>query len=448
MLEHMKFPALPKKLSRLISFPTVSAYEEAMEDASAFKGFTDELPVLFPLVHSRLERTAPSTRSLLYAWAGSDPSLPPVILCAHFDVVPAHDTSKWRHGPFSGEIAEGAVWGRGAQDIKVLVASILEAAEQLIAEGFSPWRTVYFAFGGDEEVGGTRGAASIAARLRQLGIRASFLLDEGGPVSVGMLSFATRPIALVSVAEKGYVDLLVETRGEPGHASMPPRKTAPGNLARAICAIESRMPPPRLSKTTRAFLKFLAPHSRQPYRWLFNNLGFTAPLIGWAFTSSPSTNALVRTTTAVTMLEASTKENVLAETARATINSRILPGETTKSTIERLENLASRFGASVRAKHPGHEVEPSAESGTDHEGWLAIVGALKTSHPDAACVPFLFSAATDTKHYRNVVEATYRFTALPQSTEDLKGVHGYDEKVRLEDLDACAVFYTSLISGL
>lgn len=448
MFENKKFPALPEKLARLITFPTISAYAEEMEDASVFKAFIDELSRLFPLVHSKLERITPSTRSLLYTWTGSDPSLAPVILCAHYDVVPEQDSSKWRHGPFSGEIAEGAVWGRGAQDIKVLLASILESAESLLSEGFSPRRTIFFAFGGDEEVGGQRGAAAIAARLRQLGVKASFLLDEGGPISADMISFALRPIALVSVAEKGYVDLLVQTGGEPGHASMPPRHTAPGKLARALCAIESQLPPPRLSATTKSFLQFLAPHSRQPYRWLFGNLGLTAWLLGRIFTATAMTNALVRTTTAITMLEGSSKENVLAEAATATINSRILPGETVASTIERLERLTSRFGASILAKHPGHEVEPSSESGTDHEGWLAIQKALKTSHPEAACVPFLFSAATDTKHYRDIVEATYRFTALPQTNSDLKGVHGYNEKVRLEDLDACAVFYSSLLSGL
>jgi carboxypeptidase PM20D1 len=448
MLEHTKYPALPEKLARLISYPTISAYNESLEDASAFSGLVEALPALFPKLHSRLEKAMPSTRSLLYTWVGSDPALAPAILCAHFDVVPPGDLEKWRHGPFSGDIAEDAVWGRGAQDIKVLMASIMEAVEELIASGFAPRRTIYLAFGGDEEVGGHRGASAIAASLEKRGVKASFLLDEGGPISVGMLSFATRPIALVSVAEKGYVDILIETRGEPGHASMPPRQTAPGKLARAITAIESRLAPPRLGKSTTAFLKFLAPHSKQPYKWIFGHLGLTAPLVRRVFTLSPTTNALVRTTTAITMLEGSAKENMLAEKASATVNSRILPGDTTDTAIARLEALVSRYGATVKAKHPGHEVQPSSESDTDHEGWKAIVGALGVSHPEAAGVPFLFSAATDTKHYRNLVGATYRFTALPQTDEDLKGVHGYNERVRLKDLDDCARFYASLISGL
>jgi carboxypeptidase PM20D1 len=442
------YPNLPNKLSALIRLPTVSAFTPEEEDESAFVDLKTRLVELFPGVHAAMQKEEPSNRSLLFTWKGSDPNLKPVLLCAHFDVVPAGNLDSWKHGPFSGDIAEGAVWGRGAQDIKVLLASIMEAAENLLAQGFKPKRTIYLSFGGDEEVGGMRGAGAIAALLDKKGVKASFLIDEGGPISLGMLSFVKRDLALVGVAEKGYLDLALTAKGTGGHASMPPRQTAPGNLARAIAAIEADPPKARLTKTLRSFLLMLAPVSKQPYRFLFSNLWLTKSLLLSVFGRAPTTNALIRSTNAVTMLEGSSKENVLAEKAEATVNVRILPGESTSSIIERIGSLVKPFGVEVGAKHAGHEVEPSGESGTDHEGWKFIEAALAVSHPEAACVPFLFSAGTDTKHYRDVVEAMYRFSCLPQTQEDLAGVHGDNEKVRLPDLDRCAQFYAKLISSL
>lgn len=442
------YPELPRKLSALVRFRTVSYYSQSEEDEKTFSRLKGELPALFPLVHAAMTREEPSDRALLYTWKGKNDRLAPVILCAHFDVVPVADLAGWKHDPFAGEIIDGEVWGRGTQDIKVLMASALEAAETLIGRGFSPQRTIYFAFGGDEEVGGQRGAAAIARHLAAKGIKASFLMDEGGPISVGMLSFASRPLALIGVAEKGYADLRLRARGEGGHASMPPRRTAPGDLARAIAAVEAHPSPARLTRTVKSFLARLAPESRQPYRFLFSQLWMTAPFIIKAFSASPTTNALIRTTMACTMLKGSPKENVLADSAEATLNVRILPGQSSGDVVARLARLVAPFGAEVSIKHEGHVVEASDESGTDHEGWKAIETALRDSHPEVACLPFLFSAATDTKHYRDIVEATYRFTPLIQSQEDLKGVHADNEKVRIADLDRCADFYGKLIESL
>lgn len=442
------FPGLAKKLSRLIQFATVSSYTVTDEVEEGFSGLIDELPLLFPKLHRALKLEKPSDRALLYTWKGSDPSLAPAILCAHFDVVPEGNSQDWEQGAFSGAIVDGQLWGRGSQDIKVLMASIMEAAEQLLDQGFKPRRTILFAFGGDEEVGGTRGAGAIARHLAEKGVRASFLVDEGGPISIGMLSFAPRPLALVGVAEKGYADLLVTTKGKGGHASMPPKDSATVNLAKAIVAMQNKPFPARITGTLKAFLRRLSMISAQPYRFLFRFAGLTAPFIKAAFSATPTTNALIRSTVACTMLKGSPKENVLAEKAQATLNVRILPDESSVSVIDRLNALAAPFGAEVKVKHEGQVVEASNESSTEHEGWGYIEHALSLSHPEAFCLPFLFSAATDTKHYRDIAEAIYRFTALPQSQEDLARVHAANERVKISDLERCASFYTNLIGSL
>jgi carboxypeptidase PM20D1 len=440
--------SLAEKLSRLVQFPTVSSYIPEREDDTAFSSLFAALPSLFPKATSCLETKKIGTRALLYSWPGSDSSLPPAIFCAHFDVVPAPNPEAWEYPPFSGTISDGQVWGRGTQDIKVLMVAILEAAEVLLSQGFVPRRTLYFAFGGDEEIGGLRGARQIASYLHATCVEASFLLDEGGPIALKMLSFAKSPLALVGVAEKGYMDVKLESISSGGHASMPPKKTAPGNLARALASLEARQSPARLTRTIKAFLSALAGESCLPYKLLFSNLWLSSPLVLAAFSKSPATNALIRTTRAITMLQGSLKENVLAEQAAATVNVRVLPGESCAQALDVIRRIAEKHGVLATSKHPGHEVEPSSESRVDSEGFAKIKEALAVSHPEAACLPFLFSAATDTKHYAGLTRDMYRLTCLPQTSEDLKGIHGINERVRISDLERCADFYRALIRSL
>ncbi len=435
-------------LAALIRRKTVSRFEPSEEEDREFRALVADLAALFPRVHATLEREEVGERALLYTWKGTGQDLEPAILAAHYDVVPAEDADEWKHPPFSGDMAEGCVWGRGAQDIKLTMASILDAAERLLAEGFRPARTIYFAFGGDEEVGGLRGAAAIGVLLGSRGVRASFVLDEGGPVADGILPFADRPIALVGVAEKGYMDVLIEATGSGGHSSMPPRRTAAGDLARAVAAVEDRREEARLTRSVRGLLEEVSAYSGFAYRLLFRNLWLTAGLVKVAFSGSASTNALIRTTAAPTMLKGSPKENVLADKAVAVLNVRILPGDRSEAALARLSRRAARAGASARPAREAAIVEPSPESPTDHEGYRAIGAALGVAFPEAGRAPFLLSGGTDTKHYLGVAGAVYRMTPLMQTGEDLAGIHGRDERVAVDNLRRCAIFYKSLIASL
>lgn len=435
------------RLAALIRIPTVSRFEAAEEDAGAFELLPEKVLGLYPLVRERLLRDDVGKRAMLFEWPGSDASLGPVILAAHYDVVPPGDESLWNRPPFSGELAEGFVHGRGAQDVKVTMVSALEAVERLLARGFVPKRTIFLAFGGDEETGGGRGAAAIAARLRERGIKASFLLDEGGFVALGMLAFADRPLALVGVAEKGYVDVALHASGSGGHASMPPRHTAAGIVARAVALSEAKPFPARITTTLARFLESLAPYAPFAYRLLFRNLFITAPVVKAAFSAAPTTNALIRTTTAATMLSASDKENVLPDKARAVLNVRVLPGSDVASVMTRLGKLAARAGARADFAHHGHAVEPLPESPVDHDGYRCIEACVRDVFPEAGTVPFMFTAGTDTKHYIDIAEAIYRFEPVVQSQEDLGGVHGANERLSVDNVRRCCLFYETLIAG-
>jgi carboxypeptidase PM20D1 len=371
-----------------------------------------------------------------------------VVLTAHFDVVPPGDLALWEHGPFSGTIQDGYVHGRGCQDIKITLASILEAAEKLLHEGFVPRRSVYLAFGGDEETGGTRGARSIAGILAERGIRPAFLLDEGGPVACDVLKFADRPLALVGISEKGYVDIAIEAIGSGGHASMPPPHTASGAVARTVAMSENHPFPARISYTLARMLEGLCPYVPFMYRLLFRNLFITAPLVKLAFAASPTTNALVRTTTAATMLTGSDKENVLPESATAILNVRVLPGNTVGETMTRISSMAARCGAGARLAHEGRANDPMPESPVDHFGYQSIEAAVATAFPEAGTIPFMFTAGTDTKHYRNLTPAIYRFTPLFQNPQDIARVHAANERVSVENIHRCCLFYETLLRGI
>lgn len=436
---------IAEKLSTMVRFRTVSSYRPEEEDDASFAAFIGALPDLFPAVHAALERTLVGPRGIVYRWQGKNASLQPAIFCAHFDVVPALESDPWTMPPFSGAIKDGYVWGRGTQDIKVQIACILESAEALVTMGFMPERTLYFAFGGDEEVGGRRGAGAISTWFSEQNVHASWLIDEGSPVGQGIIGFVQRPIALIGIAEKGYADIVVEVPGQGGHASMPPRHTALGALAHALASIEDRPFPLKLTKTTDQFLAALGPHAKTPYRQIFALRHILGPFILKAFSADPSTNAMVRTTCAATMAQASTKENVLPNLAQAVINVRILPGTTVAEVIDRLNTLIAPYGAKAYAKFPEHVVEPSAESSTSSEGWKSIVSAISEAFPDAVPAPFLFTAGTDTKHYRGITDDIYRFQPLVQTPEDLAAVHNVNEKVSIENLERCVRFYKALM---
>lgn len=438
---------IAEKLSQLVKFRTVSSFDPEEEDDGPFAALIAALPELFPLAHTRLERICIGSRGIVYRWQGTDPSLKPAIFCAHFDVVPASETDAWDEPPFSGAIRNGYVWGRGTQDIKVQLACILESAEQLAAKGFQPQHTLYFAFGGDEEVGGTRGAGAIAKWFSKQHIHASWVIDEGSPVGQGLVGFVRKPLALIGIAEKGYADIIIEAQGQGGHASMPPRHTALGAVAHALAAIEDNPFPARLTKTTDGFLAALAPHAIAPYKQIFALRRVLSPLILKAFSAMPSTNAMVRTTCAATMAQASPKENVLPTLAQAAVNVRMIPGMSSAEVVEHFNLLASPFGAKAYIKFPEHMVEASEESSTSSEGWIAIAKAVSEAFPEAVPAPFLFTASTDTKHYRALTDDIYRFTPLVQTQEDIAAVHNVNEKVSIENLERCVRFYRSLMQG-
>lgn len=441
--------AAAARLAAALRIPTISYEDRERTDPAAFAALAALLRDSFPRVHAAM-RVEPVGASLLYTWAGREAALPPALLLAHLDVVPVEPgtETRWTHPPFGGVIADGAIWGRGARDDKSGVLALLEAAERLLADGFQPARTVYFAFGHDEEIGGTEGARRIAALLRERGVRAAFLLDEGGAVLEGLVPGVTRPVASIMTAEKGYLTARLTARGEGGHSSQPPPQTAVGRLARAVARIQAAPLPARLVPPATGMLDDLAPAMPFALRLVVANRWLFGPLLERRLAAVPASNALIRTTTAPTMFHAGIKDNVLPMEAEALINFRLLPGDTRASVLQRLGDIVDDADIAIAEAHPDFNSEPSAVSPTDHPAYRRLARVAREVFPDAVVSTGLVIGATDARHYDAVAETRYNFSPARLTPADLRAIHGTDERIDVDNYLSMIRFYARLLQAL
>jgi carboxypeptidase PM20D1 len=433
--------------ARGIAIPTISFAEDSGEslDAEAFRSFRQHLEESYPVAHGLLHREIVSGHSLLYHWAGTEPSLEPILLMGHMDVVPVEEgsQSEWTHPPFSGRVADGFIWGRGTLDDKLNVFGLLEAAEALAREGFRPRRSILLAFGHDEELGGPEGAQAIAALLQSRGVRLDFVVDEGGSVASGILPGADFPVAAVSIAEKGYVsiELLVETEG--GHSSTPPRSTAIGLLATAVHQLERAPMASHFEGPMRQLLEELAPRMSLGYRVLFSNLWLFGPLVEQVLGGLPQGSAAIRTTTAPTLFHGGVKDNVLPSRARAVVNFRIYPGESIQSVVTRVRETVRDPRVEVRALPK--QREPTDFSSAESESYALLSRTIRQIYPDAVVAPYLALGGTDSRYLRPIARDVYGFMPGRLRPEDFKRIHGKNERVAVDDFLDGVRFYAQLM---
>lgn len=426
--------AAAARLAGAIRFKTIS-HQIPWE----FKGvnFTDlhaYLAEQFPKVHATLQREVVANYSLLYTWPGSDPSLKPVILLGHMDVVPVDAASAldWKQPPFDGVIDGGYVWGRGALDDKSSVCAMLEAAETLLNAGFQPKRTVYFAFGHDEELGGPQGAGSIAALLASRGIKAAFSLDEGSGIVQGILPGIAAPVALISVCEKGYVTLQLKATGQGGHSSQPPPHTAIGQVAGAVARLEAQQMPAHTAGPLLTMLQTVGPEMDFPLRLVLANLWLFKPVLRWQLLKDETTAAALRTTTAPTIFNAGTKDNVLPVEATAMVNFRILPGDSIDDVVAHARSVINDPAVQVSASEDKQAVNPSPVSDHRTEAFAALGRSVRQVYPEVPVAPGMTIAGTDSKHYYAVAENLYRLQPLLFDKAALATIHGTDERVSID----------------
>lgn len=439
--------AAAMRLGEAIRFRTVSLITET-DDRAQFEQFHAWMAERYPAFHAAATRETVGELSLLYTWQGSDPAQPPILLLAHQDVVPVQDETRaqWQVDPFGGVIRENAVWGRGALDDKSSLVAILEAAEMLAASGRRPVRTILFAFGHDEELGGDNGAVQMAALLAQRGVRAWFVLDEGS-LAIARHPLTGGPAALIGISEKGSGTLRVRAVGQPGHSSMPPRETAVSRLAEAIERIHD-MPIDHSLEGGPALdmMRALAPELSLTNRVALSNEWLFAPLLSARLRDDPAAQALLGTTIAPTMVEGGVRPNVLPAEAVAHINLRIHPRDTSAVLLARARRaVAEMEGVSVEWSDQPREASPV--SSADASSYALIASLSRSAIPDAPVAPALVLAGTDSRYYSDVAENVYRYMPALLTSEDIEGLHGLNEHISLANYERMIRFYAGLMEA-
>jgi len=431
-------------LAEAVRIPTVAYEDTSRVDFSRFAELRTFLERTYPLVHRHLEREVVDDHSLLFAWRGSDDSALPILLLAHQDVVPVEpDTEgEWEYPPFSGHQSDHYLHGRGALDDKASLIGIFEAIESLLGEGFGPNATVYVGCGHDEEAGGS-GAASIARLLAERGVHLSLVLDEGGAVAVDFFPGISVPVALVGIGEKGYVDVELSAGGAGGHSSAPPPSTAIGLVARAVAAVEDQPMPARLDVQQGLFDALSRVES--PLRALpLRHAGRFGGLLERRLVAAPATNALIRTTTAVTMVSGGVKPNVLPQQSTALVNLRVMPGDTVEDVLEHCRAVVPE-GVDVTRAQSSFAADPPPMADPESDQFAGVAAAIEAHFEVGVVAPWILTGATDSRHFVSLADQVLRFVPLTASAEDFGRFHGTDERIRRADADAAVGFYRTLL---
>lgn len=432
-------------LGEAVRFQTVSHQDKADNDMAQWDALHAWLVTTYPAVHKVMRREVIADHALLYTWPGSDASLPPIIMMAHQDVVPVSEGTEddWKHPPFSGVVADGAVWGRGSIDDKGALIGLFEAFETLAQSGFVPRRTILLVSGHDEEAGGS-GAVAVAAALKARGVNALFTLDEGSaivkdnPVTGG-------PAVLIGIAEKGYATLEVTAEGAGGHSSMPPPETAVGTLARAIVAITGNPFPLHFSGPGAMMLEALAPAAKWPVRMAVANQWLFASTLTKQMGATPTGAAMLHTTIAPTMLEGSPKENVLPASAVARINYRISPADSSADVLAHTKKALGDIPVTLAWNRPPRE--PSPVSSTSSEGWKWVAAGAAAASPGNPLAPSLVVAGTDSRSMSGVSADVYRFQPIELTMAGTKMIHGTNEHMTLDNLQRTISYYAQVVAS-
>jgi len=439
--------AVAEAMAQAVRAKTVSGLLDPAGTAAEFDTLHAQLRARYPLVHAALQREVVGNHSLLFTWRGSDEKTKPIALLAHQDVVPIAPGTEalWKKPPFAGVVENGMVWGRGTLDDKSNLVTQLEAVELLLKAGFKPRRTVYFVFGHDEEVGGQQGVVKIVQLLTQRGVKLEFVLDEGLVVTEGVLPGVAQPIALIGLAEKGSVSLKLTATAAPGHSSMPPAagSSAIGMLSAALVRLDQNPLPGGIQGAAAEMFAAVAPELPFGQRLAMSNLWLFRPIVERMLGKGSATNAMMRTTTAMTIVNAGNKENVLPGRAEAVVNFRILPGDTSASVAAHVKRVIA--DERIEVQPLGTPFEPSKLSSPQTEPFKLIERTVREVFPDSMVAPGLMLAASDARHFDAIAEQSYRFMPIRFKPEDLARPHGTDERIAVEQLADMVRFYHRLL---
>lgn len=421
-------------LSELIQAETVSAYGQT--DLTKFYEFHKLLEKFFPKFFATVEKEE-FEGSLLLKLKGNDSTKNPVLFMSHHDVVEA--PGEWKYPAFSGEIAEGKVWGRGTLDTKGNLWAILQAAEELLNDGFVPSRDIYFLTTRNEETTGD-GANTISNTLKERGIQLDLVLDEGGMIVIDPIAGVNGKFAMIGLGEKGQADLKFIARSKGGHASTPGKNTPLVRLGKFMAEVEksdifvSEMP-----DAIYEMFRRMAPHMTGYMKTVFSNINVLKKPVTKLLPAINSTaGAMVKTTLAFTMAQGSDGRNVLPQEAWVVGNMRFSHHQGREASIEAVKQLAAKFDIETEVLEPGY---PSPITDYKGDAFKLVEKAVKEVFPDVVPAPYLMTAASDSRFLSRVCDNCIRFAPFIINNEQLGSVHGLNENVDVDTLAPAVDFF-------
>lgn len=435
--EHLTARAA-ESLAQAVAIPTVTGDREGIDRLNAW------IRERYAGLLEQVSCAETDSGSLVLRWRAAEKSdRGPALFCGHLDVVPPG--TGWTEEPFSGARRDSMICGRGAVDCKATVVALLEACDALRREGFAPRRDLYFAFGSDEETGGTQGAARIAEQFSKRGLHFELVLGDGGFIAENHLDRVEHAAALIGVGEKRSCAFRLTATAAGGHSSTPPCRTAPGALCEAMCRIESVQPRHRLSPLTAGYLRASLPAMTFGKRFAVCNMPFSRPILTRVFRSEPRVLALMRSTAVPTQLAAAPAPNILPVTAEGVVSARLLPGEKPEEMLDHLRALVADLPLRVELLDDWGG-GPVADRRNPMFALLA--STVKELYPRMPVLATLCTGATGSRHYANLADCTLRFAPLVLSARENAGVHGADECLSEQSLGLAVETYMNLMKKL
>jgi carboxypeptidase PM20D1 len=440
--------ALPNEaiqhMSMAIQLRTETPNDLFQFDTATFMKYRAFMEKSYPLIHQKLSRTIIDSFNYIYEWKGTDASLLPMVLMAHYDVVPVEESAVklWHAAPYGGEVKDNYIWGRGVIDDKSSMISILEAAEAQLKAGFTPKQTIYLCFGADEESSGY-GATAITKYFAKQNKRFDIVVDEGGEISTEDIKDIKQPIASIGVGEKGYVTLVLTAQKEGGHSSIPGKTSTIAILSKAINAITENQMPTKLTPAIKSYLERISAYKNNFIEKLaLSNMWLFESRVMNAMTEERASNALVRTTLVPTVFNSGVRDNVIPTYATAYVNSRILPGETPDVVKKYVEKVINDTQIKISI-YPNYQTMPSTSTDIKSPAFTRVENAIKSVVDSVIVAPVLMVGASDSRNYRTLSNGVINFTPITNG----KGYHGIDEKIQIADFKNCFNFFTLLIQG-
>ena len=427
-------------LAEMIKCKTISHRDASLDDEAEFLKFEKLLPELFPTVYAKCSFEKVGNRGLLLKWKGKSSGAPSVFM-SHYDVVSVEEKD-WEKPAFEGIIDNGVLWGRGTIDTKNTLNGVLQAAETLIGEGFVPSNDIYFAFGGNEEVNGD-GSYGIVQLFKERGITPGLVVDEGGAVCTGVFPGVKDSIALIGIGEKGMVNVEYTVKGGGGHSSSPTAGGPVARLSKTCLNVEKAGFKYTLTKPTKEMFNTVGRYSTFLYRVIFANQWCFGPVLAlYSKSTGGEMNAIVRTTTAFTQMEGSQGVNVIPPVAKMASNHRIIPGETVESVVEHIKKAVNDENVEVTVINGNN---PSVISETHCEAYDRVKSAVAETWQDAIVSPYLMVAGSDSRHWGEISDKVYRFSAMALTKEERGYIHGNNERLPFATISKTVEFFLRIL---